>query len=64
MNIERERGRATASEVQAAINAMQGLEFGGLTSFPEYGAEPMSAAEIDVAGGMEFGGAGGWGGDR
>ena len=64
MNIEREKGHTTASEVQAAINAMQGLEFGGLTSFPEYGAEPMSAAEIDVAGGMEFGGAGGWGGDR
>jgi hypothetical protein len=78
MNIERERGEATVSEVQAAINAMQGLEFGGVMSLSDYGAEQAAGPaagyggsrgdpvgrEAAIEGRSGGGGRGGWGPDR
>ena len=50
MNIERARGHATASEVQAAINAMQGLEFGGVLSLPDYEASQAAGPAAGYGG--------------
>ena len=56
----RDKGGPSQAEINAAIEVMTQVDtFGG----GRIGAEgPMSAAEINVAGGMEFGGAGGMAG--
>ena len=56
----RDRGGPSQAEINAAIEVMSQVDtFGGGRL---RGEEPMSAAEINVAGGMEFGGAGGMAG--